>query len=292
MKKIISIIASVCVILTFASCEIKDNGAEEKHSEKTSHLTESTSAAESGAGESSSDTYSFVATTVGKDTESAESATESLTETYPVTESDTVCDNSEEVNATAATEVSGTTEPTAATEDGEEVRTESLTEGETSAETESTDETTIGENEEETTESPYIAPDFTVYDYEGNEVKLSDFRGKPIVLNFWARNCGYCTMEMPDFQAAYDKYGDKVVFLMVCFTSFSNRGVEYEKEYIDQNGYTFPVYYDTENSAVSRYGINSIPQTFFINSDFDLYTYIPGMASEALLEQCIGYIIE
>jgi peroxiredoxin len=153
-------------------------------------------------------------------------------------------------------------------------------------------ESLISEKEEETTESPYLAPDFTVYDYEGNEVKLSDFRGKPIVLNFWARNCGYCTMEMPDFQAAYDKYGDKVVFLMVCFTSFSNRGVEYEKEYIDQNGYTFPVYYDTENSAVSRYGINSIPQTFFINSDFDLYTYMPGMIFAELLEQCIGYIIE
>ena len=145
---------------------------------------------------------------------------------------------------------------------------------------------------EETTESPYLAPDFTVYDYEGNAVKLSDFRGKPIVLNFWARDCIYCTMEMPEFQAAYEKYGDRVVFLMVDFTSFSGKGIAYEKEYIDDNGYTFPVYYDTKNSAVSKYGINSIPQTFFINSKFDLYTYIPGMASAELLEQCIGYIIE
>lgn len=147
----------------------------------------------------------------------------------------------------------------------------------------------IVENE---TESPYLAPDFTVYDYEGNAVKLSDFRGKPIVLNFWARDCIYCTKEMPDFQDAYEKYGEDVVFLMVCFTSFSNKGTEYERQYIDRNGYTFPVYYDTSNSAVSRYGINSIPQTFFINRDFDLYTYIPGMASAQSLEQCIGYIIK
>ena len=168
------------------------------------------------------------------------------------------------------------------------IETKSETVGNSSAETTASAETRT----EETTESPYLAPDFTVYDANGNLVKLSDFRGRPIVLNFWARDCIYCTMEMSDFQAAYEKYGEDVVFLMVCFTSFSNKGVEYEKEYIDENGYTFPVYYDTINSAVSKYGINSIPQTFFINSKFDLYTYIPGMASTELLEQCIGYIIE
>ena len=148
--------------------------------------------------------------------------------------------------------------------------------------------------EEETEEyvSPYLAPDFTVYDLDGNEVKLSDYRGRPIVLNFWARDCIYCTMEMADFQSAYEKYGDEVEFLMVCFTSFSGKGIEYEQEYITDNGYTFPVYFDTKNSAVSKYGINSIPQTFFINRDFDLYTYIPGMASAESLEACIGYILE
>ena len=158
--------------------------------------------------------------------------------------------------------------------------------------TNSEDVTCVESVAEESSESPYLAPDFTVSDAAGHAVKLSEFRGQPIVLNFWARDCIYCTMEMPEFQAAYEKYGDRVVFLMVDFTSFSGKGIAYEKEYIDDNGYTFPVYYDTKNSAVSKYGINSIPQTFFINSKFDLYTYIPGMASAELLEQCIGYIIE
>ena len=123
-------------------------------------------------------------------------------------------------------------------------------------------------------------------------MKLSDFRGKPIVLNFWASDCYYCALEMPDFQAAYEKYGDEVEFLMVCFTSFANRSVAHEQSYIDRNRYTFPVYFDTSDSAVYAYGIDAIPQTFFIDRSFDLYTYIPGMADAESLELCIGWILE
>ncbi|MBQ8408909.1 MAG: TlpA family protein disulfide reductase [Clostridia bacterium] len=158
--------------------------------------------------------------------------------------------------------------------------------------TESAEGMESGSSLESETESPYLAPDFTVYDLAGNAVKLSDFRGQPIVLNFWASDCYYCTLEMPDFQAAYEKYRDDVVFLMVCFTSFANRSVEHEQAYIDDNGYTFPIYFDTSDSAVYAYGISAIPQTFFIDRNFDLYTYIPGMASAESLEHCIGLILD
>ena len=60
-----------------------------------------------------------------------------------------------------------------------------------------------------------VAPDFTVTDADGNAVKLSDFRGKGVVLNFWASWCGPCKSEMPHFQTAYEQYGDEVHFLMV-----------------------------------------------------------------------------
>ena len=60
----------------------------------------------------------------------------------------------------------------------------------------------------EGTEADYAAPDFTMYDLEGNPVKLSDFEGKPAILNFWASWCGPCKSEMPDIEAAYQKYGE------------------------------------------------------------------------------------
>ena len=62
------------------------------------------------------------------------------------------------------------------------------------------------------------APGFTVFDGEGNPVTLESLRGKPVILNFWATWCGYCVMEMPDFQTMYDTYGDEIHFMMVNVT--------------------------------------------------------------------------
>ena len=71
----------------------------------------------------------------------------------------------------------------------------------------------LGEAIPTETISENLAPDFTVTDAEGNEVKLSDFRGKGVVLNFWASWCGPCKSEMPHFQKAYEEYGEDVTFL-------------------------------------------------------------------------------
>ena len=70
----------------------------------------------------------------------------------------------------------------------------------------------LGEPMPTETVSENLAPDVTVVDGEGNEVKLSDFRGKGVVLNFWASWCGPCKMEMPHFQDAYEQYGEDVHF--------------------------------------------------------------------------------
>ena len=135
-----------------------------------------------------------------------------------------------------------------------------------------------------------LAPDFTVTDLEGNSVKLSDFRGKPVVVNFWASWCGPCKMEMPDFQQAFETYGEEISFLMVNMTDNSRETVEVASELIEGEGYTFPVYYDTSMDAAMVYGVSSIPQTFFITADGKVGAYAQSMLDLATIEKGINMI--
>ncbi len=143
-----------------------------------------------------------------------------------------------------------------------------------------------------TGESANTAPDFTVLDGEGKQVRLSDFVGKPVVLNFWASWCPPCKAEMPDFEAMYKSYGDRVAFLIVNLTDGSQETVASAKAYVESCGYTFPVYYDTTMQAAIAYEMSAIPGTFFINDKGELVTYIRQMISAEMLEEGIGMILE
>ncbi|MBR3932447.1 MAG: TlpA family protein disulfide reductase [Clostridia bacterium] len=122
-----------------------------------------------------------------------------------------------------------------------------------------------------------LAPDFTVYDADGNEVKLHDFIGKPIVLNFWASWCGPCQMEMPDFHEKYLELGNAINFLMVNMTT-GRENLESAKNFIAEKEYTFPVFYDTKSDAAVTYGAYSLPTTYFI----DAKGYVIAQATGAI----------
>lgn len=130
------------------------------------------------------------------------------------------------------------------------------------------------------------APDFTVLDENGSEVKLSDFFGKPIVLNFWASWCYYCKEEMPDFNAAYCANPD-IQFLMVNVTDGSRETISSAKNFIRNSGYSFPLFFDTELSAAAAYGASGLPMTVFIDKDGNLVTYVSGMLSAQNLNKGI-----
>lgn len=150
-----------------------------------------------------------------------------------------------------------------------------------------------GENDAQTEEEVgYYAPDFTVVDAEGIEHKLSDFRGKPVILNFWASWCGPCKSEMPDFEEVYQEYKEEIHFLMVNLTDGYQETVESASKLITGKGYTFPVYFDTKLEAANAYYVYSIPQTFFIDKDGNLVAYAQSAINKEVLYQGIGMIQE
>ena len=109
------------------------------------------------------------------------------------------------------------------------------------------------------------APDFTVYDRDNNEVHLSDFVGKPVVLNFWASWCVPCQGEMPDFDEVYTELGEEVQ-------------------------YTLPVFYDLDGDAAATYGVYSLPTTYFIDAGGYGVAQATGAIDRETLEKGIGMI--
>ena len=135
-------------------------------------------------------------------------------------------------------------------------------------------------------------PDFTVYDRDGNPVRLSDYAGKPIILNFWSSKCGPCRREMPLFQEAFDKYQDQIQFVMVNVTDGSWDTLASAQKYLTEGGYTFPALFDTDEEASMAYRVRSLPSTFLVDKNGNLVGYHPGMMTEPMLQQAIEAVLK
>lgn len=134
---------------------------------------------------------------------------------------------------------------------------------------------------------PEPAPDFTVYDSEGNPVSLSDLKGKPVVINFWATWCPHCVGEMPDFQKIWEEQGDEVHFMMINQTDGVQETKEKALDFLAEEGFTFPVYYDTELDASVTYGVRGLPATYFIDAEGNGIAYASGAINAEILQQGI-----
>ena len=109
------------------------------------------------------------------------------------------------------------------------------------------------------------APDISLLTREGTPFKLSEARGKVVVMNFWASWCAPCREEMPGFEAAYKERSADVLFVGVNTTSVDTRAEALE--FAERLGVTFPIVMDIEGVAQKTYGVRGLPATFFIGRD-------------------------
>ncbi len=129
------------------------------------------------------------------------------------------------------------------------------------------------------------AIDFSMQDIDGNTVSLSDYYGKPIVLNFWASWCGPCKSEMPEFNKVYLDLKDDVNFLMVDMVDGFQETIKKGSKFIEDNGYEFPVFFDVDQEGAYAYSVYAIPSTVFIDKDGNVANYYQGAISESVLKK-------
>ncbi|WP_236910659.1 TlpA family protein disulfide reductase [Clostridium sp. Cult1] len=126
------------------------------------------------------------------------------------------------------------------------------------------------------------APNFTLRNLEGEEVSLTDYRGKVVLINFWATWCKYCDIEMPDLQKL-DKENEDLVVLAV--------DVMEEKSlvegYIEKGGYDFQVVLDEDGDIAKLYLVSAFPTSYFVDKDGILLGGVPGMMTYAQMNQIV-----
>ena len=111
-----------------------------------------------------------------------------------------------------------------------------------------------------------LAPDFQLPTLDGQAVSLGDFRGKPVLLNFWATWCGPCRFEMPFIQEIFEKKEWSDTGLVILAIDIGENPSEV-KEFMENYDLSFPVLLDTNQDVALKYNIRAIPTTFFIDKD-------------------------
>lgn len=135
------------------------------------------------------------------------------------------------------------------------------------------------------------APDFTMTDADGATLTLADFKGKPVLLNFWASWCGPCQSEMPDIQTAWKEHGTDVEFVIVNMTGMNGETEQSAKAFLADAGYTFPCYFDANNSAATAFGVSSIPQTYLIDAEGNILGGYMGAMTSSIIDEGIQMLL-
>jgi len=133
------------------------------------------------------------------------------------------------------------------------------------------------------------APDFKLQDVNGEPVSLTQFKGKPVFINFWATWCGPCREEMPAMQELYDQYRDRGLVILALDMEEDSRLV---RRWIDQGGYTFTFLLDSEGEQVKRYNVTAAPTSYFVGSDGVIRDLKLGALSRAEMQAKVEKLMD
>lgn len=108
------------------------------------------------------------------------------------------------------------------------------------------------------------APDFTLQTLDGKEARLSDFRGQPVFINFWATWCPPCRAEIPDMQELYDNMDIEILAINMTDSESNEEGVA---TFVDDMELTFPVLMDMEGEVSDRYNVKAYPTSYMVDAE-------------------------
>ena len=132
------------------------------------------------------------------------------------------------------------------------------------------------------------APDFELTTFEGETIRLSDFRGTPVVLNFWASWCVTCRDEQPYLEEAWRRYQGRVVFIGVDYLDQLPNALAYLEEF----DVTYPNGPDKGSRIYAAYHVQGVPETFFIDAQGNVQGFHVGPISRAQLEERIQALLD
>jgi peroxiredoxin len=118
------------------------------------------------------------------------------------------------------------------------------------------------------------APDFSLQDINGNKVSLEDFRGKTILLNFWATWCQACKEELPSMQRLHESLSNQGIEVVAI--SIDRNNLDRIKEYAKEYNLTFPILWDPDQKVRKHYYIMGLPTTYLIDPDGKLRGFASG----------------
>lgn len=121
----------------------------------------------------------------------------------------------------------------------------------------------------------FQAPDFVLDTLTGDQIALSDLRGKSVILNFWASWCPPCRAEMPAFQQGSEEFSDSPL-IIIGVNATSQDSVKDAENFVEQHNLEFPILLDHNGSVGSAYQVRSLPATFFIDDQGIIKEIIVG----------------